>query len=125
MPLGPVYGLILSALAGLFTGAVSVSEAGGTITAISQIAEISEMGIAYFLLLLPMLSMNLALFNVLPVPSLDGARVVFVIIELIFRKPVPRKIEGWIHTVGLFVLLALVVFLDVNHFFLSSIVLQL
>lgn len=118
-------GLILSALAGLFTGTVSVSEAGGTITAISQIAEISEMGISYFLLLLPMLSMNLALFNVLPIPSLDGARVVFVLIEIIFRKPVPRQIEGWIHTVGLFVLLALVVFLDFNHFFLSSIILQL
>ena len=115
----------MTALAGLFAGSVSVSEAGGTITAISQIAEISEMGISYFLLLLPMLSMNLALFNVLTVPSLDGARVVFVLIEIIFRKPVPRKIEGWIHTIGLFVLLALVVFLDINHFFLSSIILQL
>ena len=117
--------LILVSLVGLITGAISVSEAGGTITAISQIAEISEMGIGYFLLLLPMLSMNLALFNILPIPSLDGARAVFVFIELIFRKPVPRYIEGWIHTIGLFILLALVVFLDINHFFLSSIVLRL
>ena len=113
-------GTILSALGGLFTGATSVNEMGGTVTAVSQIAEISQMGIGYFLLLLPLLAMNLALFNVLPIPSLDGARCVFVIIEMIFRKPVPRKIEGWIHTIGLFLLLGLVVFFDINHFFVAS-----
>lgn len=118
-------GLILSSLAGLFAGKVSLKEAGGTITAVSQIAEISQMGINYFLLLLPLLSVNLAMFNVLPIPSLDGARVVFVLIEMIFRKPVPRQIEGWIHTIGLFVLLALVIFLDINHFLTASIILQL
>jgi regulator of sigma E protease len=104
----------------LFSGAVAVSEAGGTITAISQIAEISQMGIGYFLLLLPLLAMNLALFNILPIPSLDGARSVFVVIEMIFRKPVPRKIEAWIHAVGLFLLLGLVVFFDIYHFAVAA-----
>ena len=98
-----ICGTILGALGGLFTGATSVNEMGGTVTAVSQIAEISQMGIGYFLLLLPLLAMNLALFNILPIPSLDGARSVFVVIEMIFRKPVPRKIEGWIHTIGLFI----------------------
>ena len=108
--------LILSALGGLFTGATKLKDMGGTVTAISQVAEFSQMGIDVFLYLLPVLSMNLALFNFLPIPALDGARFVFVLIEWIFRKPVPRKIEGWIHTIGLFVLLALVVFLDLYHF---------
>ena len=111
---------ILDALGGLFTGATSVNDMGGTITAVSQIAEISQMGIGYFLLLLPLLAMNLALFNILPIPSLDGARSVFVVIEMIFRKPVPRKIEGWIHTIGLFLLLGLVLFFDINHFIVSA-----
>lgn len=111
---------ILSALGGLFTGATALKDMGGTVTAVSQIAEISQMGINYFLLLLPLLSMNLALFNVLPIPSLDGARAVFVLIEMIFKKPVPRKIEGWIHTVGLFLLLGLVVFFDIYHFAISA-----
>ena len=111
---------ILSALGGLFTGATALKEMGGTVTAVSQIAEISQMGIEYFLLLLPLLAMNLALFNVLPIPSLDGARAIFVLIELIFRKPVPRKIEGWIHTVGLFLLLGLVIFFDVYHFAVAA-----
>lgn len=113
-------GLILSALGGLFTGATALKDMGGTITAVSQIAEVSQMGIDYFLLLLPLLGMNLALFNILPIPSLDGARAVFVLIEMIFKKPVPRKIEGWIHTVGLFILLGLVVFFDIYHFAVSA-----
>lgn len=108
--------MIIDSFVGLFTGAVAVSEAGGTITAISQIAEISSWGLSPFLLLIPLLAMNLAVFNILPIPALDGARVVFVLIEMIFRKPVNRKIEGWIHTIGLFVLLGLVIFLDINHF---------
>ena len=112
-----ICGLILGALGGIFTGATAVAELGGTVTAISQIAEISKVGLTSFLLLLPMLAMNLALFNILPIPALDGARCVFVLIEWIARKPVPRKIENIIHTVGLFILLGLVVFLDVYHFF--------
>ena len=111
---------ILDALGGLFTGSTELKDMGGTVTAVSQIAEISQMGIDYFLLLLPLLAMNLALFNILPIPSLDGARALFVFIEIIFRKPVPRKIEGWIHTVGLFLLLGLVVFFDIYHFAVAA-----
>lgn len=109
-------GLIFESFIGLFSGTIAVSEAGGTITAISQVAEISSWGIEPFLLLLPLLAMNLAVFNILPIPALDGARVVFVLIEMIIRKPINRKVEGWIHTIGLFVLLGLVIFLDINHF---------
>ena len=111
---------ILDALGGLFTGTTELKDMGGTVTAVSQIAEISQMGIEFFLLLLPLLAMNLALFNILPIPSLDGARAVFVLIEMIFKKPVPRKIEGWIHTVGLFLLLGLVVFFDIYHFAVAA-----
>ena len=113
-------GLILSALGGLFTGATPIKEMGGTVTAISQIAEYSSQSLYYLLLFFPMLSMNLALFNVLPIPSLDGARSVFVLIEMIFRKPVNRKVEGYIHTIGLFLLLGLVVFFDIYHFAVAA-----
>ena len=113
---GEVCWLILCALGGLFTGKTSLKDMGGTITTISQVAKVSSYGIIEFLYLIPLLSVNLALFNFLPIPALDGARFVFVLIEIIFRKPVPRKIEGYIHTVGLFVLLALVLFFDIFHF---------
>ena len=115
-----ICGLILAALGGLFTGATALKEVGGTITAISQVADISKMGINYFLMLLPMLAMNLALFNILPIPALDGSKCVFVLIEWIFKKPVPRKIENTIHLVGLVALLGLVVFFDIYHFFIAA-----
>lgn len=112
-----ICGVMLSALAGIFTGATQLKDLGGTVTAIGQMAEISQMGFTQFLMLFPLLSLNLALFNILPIPALDGARAVFILIEMIFRKPVPRKIEGYIHMVGLILLFALVIFLDVYHFF--------
>lgn len=61
------------------------------------------------------ISANLAVMNLLPIPALDGSRMVFTLIEMIFRKPVPRKIEAVIHAVGLVLLLVLAVFLDVFH----------
>lgn len=106
---------ILSALAGIFTGATKLADMGGTITAISQMAEVTSWGFSQFLLLLPLISVNLALFNFLPIPALDGARTVFVGIEAVRGKPINRKVEGWIHTIGLFVLFGLVIFLDGYH----------
>ena len=119
-----ICGLILSAIGGLFTGATKIADMGGTITAISQMADISKASVeaqsaSPILLLFPLLSMNLALFNALPIPALDGFHCVFVLIEWIIGKPINRKVEGWINTIGLFVLLGLVVFLDVYHFFIA------
>ena len=112
-----ICGLILGVLGGIFTGATKVSDLGGTITAISQMGSVMELGFSSFLLLLPLLSMNLALFNFLPIPSLDGAREVFVLIESVRGKPINRKVEGMIHLVGLVLLFALVIVLDGYHIF--------
>ena len=73
-----------------------------------------------FLYLCMIITVNLGLFNLLPLPALDGGRLFFQFIELIFRKPVPVKIEGTIHTVGLLLLLllmAVVTFKDVFGLF--------
>ncbi len=110
--------LLLACLGGLFTGATKVSDLGGTVTAVSQIAELTAIDFRYIFYLIPLISMNLALFNILPIPALDGARMVFVLIEWIFKKPVNRNVEGYIHFFGLIALLALVVFLDIYHFFI-------
>ena len=71
----------------------------------------------YILVLFPLISVNLAVFNLLPIPALDGARMVFTAIEWIFKKPINRKVEGYIHSIGLIVLFALVIFLDVFNIF--------
>lgn len=117
-----ICGVILGALGGIFTGATALKELGGTITTISEIAKYSAISPLVILYLFPMLSLNLAIFNILPIPALDGARMCFVLWEAITKKPVNRKVEGWIHTIGLFVLLALVIFLDVYHMIIAPLI---
>lgn len=106
---------ILASLGALLTGQIGLEAAGGTITVITTIAEFSSTGIGSFLYVVAIISANLAVMNLLPIPSLDGSRMVFTLIEMIFRKPVPRKIEAVIHVVGLVFILVLAVFLDVFH----------
>ena len=108
----------LSILGGLFTGSVGIDSLGGPFTTVQTIAEASAMNLKNLILLFPLIAVNLAVFNLLPVPALDGARVLFVAIEWIFRKPVPRDIEAKIHSIGLIALFALVIVIDMLHIFL-------
>ena len=110
--------LMLKVLGGIFTGATKVSELGGTVTTVEQIAKITSIDWKYIFFLIPLISMNLAVFNILPIPALDGARMVFVIIEWIRKKPINRNVEAYIHFFGLIIIFALVIFLDFYHIFL-------
>ncbi len=106
---------ILASLGQLLTGQLGIESAGGTITTIGTIAQVSALGFDSFLYVVAIISANLAVMNLLPFPALDGSRMLFTAIEMIFKKPVPRKIEGIIHTVGLVLLIILAVFLDIFH----------
>ncbi len=106
---------ILASLGSLITGKIGIESAGGTITTIKTMAQVTSLGFDSFLYVVAIISANLAVMNLLPFPALDGSRMLFTLIEMIFRKPVPRKIEGIIHTVGLVLLLVLAVFLDIFH----------
>lgn len=61
-----------------------------------------------------MLSIALFLFNLLPLPALDGGRIVFVAVEAIRRRPVNQVIEGWVHAVGMIVLIAFMIFVSIR-----------
>lgn len=106
---------ILASLGALLTGQIGLEAAGGTITVITTIANLSSSGLGSFLYVVAIISANLAVMNLLPIPSLDGSRMLFTLIEMIFRKPVPRKVEAVIHTVGMILILVLAVFLDIFH----------
>ncbi|MDR2647281.1 MAG: site-2 protease family protein [Oscillospiraceae bacterium] len=58
-----------------------------------------------FLFLLALISINIGVMNLLPIPALDGGRLLFLIVEMIFRKPIPKKFEAWVHGIGLLLLL--------------------
>lgn len=107
---------ILIVLGGLFTGDVPLSSLGGTVTTITTIADYSSQDLTFILVLLPMIAINLAVFNILPIPALDGARMVFVLIEMIRRKPINKNVEGTIHAVGLILLFGFVIVIDILHF---------
>lgn len=94
-----------------------VSEIGG---AVEQAAETGYVGFMNLLLLAVLLTVNLGVFNLLPLPALDGGRILFVLIELIRRKPLPPEKEGLVHTIGLIALLLLsvvIAYMDILKFF--------
>lgn len=100
----------------IITGQIAFSQLGGPISTISMISTITQSGFANFLVLLPLLAANLAVFNFLPIPALDGCHALFTLLEWIFRKPVvSRKVENYIHFYGLMVLLLFVVIVDIVH----------
>ena len=61
-----------------------------------------------------LLSANLGVMNLLPIPALDGGRLIFILIEAIFRRPVNRRVEGMVHFAGFMLLMALMVFVMYN-----------
>ncbi len=113
-----VGGTIFKTLGQLLTGKLGINAMGGTITTISLTAEAIKVGgFNYFLEMLGFIGINLAVFNLLPIPALDGSRVVFAVIEWIRKKPLNRKVEGVIHAVGLVLLLGFSVLVDVLQIF--------
>ena len=72
-------------------------------------------GFGSFFWLVCIISANLAVMNLLPIPALDGSKVVFTIIEWIRGKPINRKVEAVIHMVGLVLLFGLAIGLDIFH----------
>ena len=109
--------LIFTSVGKVFTGSAKVSETlGGTATAIASLFEVTQQGFFAAMYAVCVLSASIAIMNILPFPALDGSKIVFCIIEWIRGKPVNRKIENIIHVVGLVLLLALAIVLDILHF---------
>lgn len=100
----------------LITFQLPITALGGTLTMISTVTTTIGIDFSVILVYLPLIAANLAVFNALPLPALDGGHVVFTGIEWIRGKPVNRKVESIIHFVGLILLFGLVILLDLLHF---------
>ncbi|MCR5322845.1 MAG: RIP metalloprotease RseP [Lachnospiraceae bacterium] len=106
----------------LFRGKLKSDDLGGPVRIVSELENTVEAsksdGILYVVLNLMnwaiLLSANLGVMNLLPIPALDGGRMIFIIIELIRGKPVPPEKEGMVHAIGIIVLMALMVFVFFN-----------
>ncbi len=105
---------IFDAVIGLFKGENLDQVAGpiGTVSIISQ--EVRDNGFEAFIGLLALISVNLGIMNLLPIPGLDGSRIVFMIIEAIRRKPIPPEKEAIVHLVGFVLIFGLMIFISIR-----------
>lgn len=106
--------MMFDTLKQLITGNVPSSEIAGPIGMVSMVSETTNYGITYFGYLIALMSLNLAILNLLPIPALDGGRIVFVIVRKMTGKMISDDLEGRIHAAGMVLLLGLMVFATWN-----------
>jgi len=100
---------VWTALFELLSGQHSLSQLSGPVGTTQVIGQASAQGIGSLLMIVGFITVNLGVFNLLPVPALDGGRLLFLVIELIRRKPIPAKYEGYVHAAGFALLMALMI----------------
>ncbi len=101
------------------TGVVS-SDVAGPIGIAIITGQAARIGFAYLLQFMALISINLAVLNILPVPALDGGRLLFLVIEKIRGRALSKRIEGSIHAIGFALLIILMVYIttrDILKFF--------
>ncbi|MBO5027927.1 MAG: site-2 protease family protein [Clostridia bacterium] len=109
-------GTVLRSLGELLTGKLGLDAVGGPATTIKLTSEVAASGMQNFLSIAAFIGVNLAVFNLLPVPALDGCKVIFCIIEWIRKKPVNRKVEAIINFIGLIALFGFAILVDLLQF---------
>ncbi len=92
--------LVWVSLGDLVTGKVGMDQMSGPVGVTDVLVQTAQSSMQSFFLLVAFISINLGVMNLLPIPALDGGRLLFVLIELIARRPVPRRYEGYIHFGG-------------------------
>jgi len=88
-------------------GKVSISTLGGPITVYDVVGEEGQKGVSYFVWAMAVISINLGLVNLLPIPVLDGGHLVFFLFEAVLRRPLPLRVREIASLAGLLVLIAL------------------
>ncbi len=104
--------IVWMSLFDLVTGQYGLQDLSGPIGTVTIIADTAQTAVvqtdySQLFMMLALIAINIGIFNLLPLPALDGGRLFFLVIEMIIRRPVSRKYEGWIHAIGLVLLLLL------------------
>ncbi len=108
---------IFDSLIDMITGRISLKYVSGPIGISEVISEAASYGILSLLSVAALISINLGVMNLLPLPALDGGRFLCMLVEAVIRRPIPPKVEGIIHGVGLALLLALMVIIALKDIF--------
>lgn len=103
-------------IASLFGAEKTQLDVTGPVGIVYLTKQMSDLGLAYLLQFAALLSINLGIINILPIPALDGGRILFILIEKLKGSPVSRRIEGMIHQVGFILLLLLMLLVTIRDF---------
>lgn len=106
--------LVFASLKVMILGEVPLSQAKGPVGIVQVVGEAAHAGLYAFLSGLAMISVNIAILNIIPFPALDGGRLALLSIEAIRRRPLDRKKEAYVHLVGLAILILLIVAITIN-----------
>ena len=113
--------MIWDSLFDLILGRVSTDAVSGPIGITNEISNaVASKDLFYLAYITIVICMNVGVINLLPIPAMDGGRLLFLLFEIIFRRPIPEKVEGLVHGIGLLLLLGLmfvVAFKDIIKLF--------
>lgn len=112
---GSLIRLVWRSLGDIIRGDFSLSNLSGPVALTGEISKVArEVDVSGILMILGLVSVNLGVMNLLPLPALDGGRIAFAVIEILLGRPVNRKVEAAIHSAGIIILLVLSVFVAGN-----------
>ncbi|MDE6546667.1 MAG: site-2 protease family protein, partial [Lactobacillus sp.] len=109
-------GLIFNAVGNLFRH-FSLNKLSGPVGIYSQTVQVSNMGFTYLLAFLAMISINLGIVNLIPIPGLDGGKLLLNLVQLVIRKPIPEDKEAIVDVIGFVILLLLIVAVTGNDIY--------
>lgn len=110
--------LIIMTLVDMIRGKYGLNDLSGPIGVGHVISEaVAKYTVADLLSIVSLITINVGVFNLLPIPALDGARFAFMVVELIRRKPAKPEVEGMIHFVGFALLMVLMLVVTFNDIF--------
>ncbi|CSC10791.1 regulator of sigma E protease [Vibrio cholerae] len=115
---GQVIDLTVSMLKKLLVGDVGLNNLSGPISIAKGAGTTADYGFVYFLGFLALISINLGIINLVPLPMLDGGHLLFFMIEAVIRRPVPEKVQEMGYRIGgaiIFSLMAVAIFNDFTH----------
>lgn len=106
--------LIIMSLIDILRGKYGLNDMSGPVGVVQVVSQSVSYGFSTFMSLVSLITINVGVFNLLPIPALDGCRFLFLLIEAIRRKPLKPQVEGMVHFAGFALLMLLMIFVTFN-----------